>query len=62
MNVKVLSHGMNELLGLICAVVDVDYRSDQFVVDVHPLAVFLSHYSSPCNYTRHGMTTNWGLP
>ncbi|MDC9612347.1 hypothetical protein PSI19_00280 [Xenorhabdus khoisanae] len=57
-----MSHTVDMPLCVIPAVVDVDYRSDQFVVDVHPLAVFLSHCSSPCNYTRHGMTTNWGLP
>ncbi|WP_139204130.1 hypothetical protein [Xenorhabdus japonica] len=62
MNVKVTSHGVDMLLCVIPAVVDVDYRPDQLVVDVHPLVVLICHSLPPCNYTRHGMTTNWGLP
>ncbi len=47
MNVKVASHGMDMPLRPIPTVVDVDYCSDQFVVDVHHLAVFLSHGAPP---------------
>ncbi|WP_340608565.1 hypothetical protein [Xenorhabdus bharatensis] len=43
MNVKVTSHGVDMSLRPIPAVVDVDYCSDQLVVNVHPLMVFLSH-------------------
>ncbi|PHM68454.1 hypothetical protein Xekj_03274 [Xenorhabdus sp. KJ12.1] len=47
MNVKVASHGMDNALPPIPAIVDVDYCSDQFVVNVHHLAVFLSHGLPP---------------
>ncbi|QTL40973.1 hypothetical protein HGO23_06435 [Xenorhabdus budapestensis] len=48
MNVKVLSHAVDMLLGVIPAVVNVDYRSDQLVVNVHPLVMSLSHGLPPC--------------
>ncbi|MDX7992999.1 hypothetical protein FE393_17135 [Xenorhabdus sp. psl] len=55
-NVKVLPETVDDLLCVVPAVVDMDYCFDQFVVNVHHLAMFLSHCLPP--YARHGMTTN----
>ncbi|WP_269749513.1 hypothetical protein [Xenorhabdus lircayensis] len=43
MNVKVTFHVVDDLLRVIPAVVDVDYRSDNDVVNVRHLAALLSH-------------------
>ncbi|WP_281245145.1 hypothetical protein [Xenorhabdus koppenhoeferi] len=43
MNVKVMIHVVDNLLRVVPAVINVDYRSDNDVINVRHLAMFLSH-------------------